>query len=322
MEKITLEKVASGVKEYIIMVIGISFYTFAWIACILPAHGTGGGATGLALVFTAAIKSLFGVEISIGDMALIINALLLIVAGFIIGWKFGIKTIFCVIMISVTLNFWQAKIPQLQMWLTERGMIAPDSLSIFGNLEPILLIIMGGLLCGVGIFMCLRQGGSTGGVDILALIINKYRPINYGRIVMIHDTTVICASLLVGNGPEAVIYGFIMTAVFSFATDAMLSGQQQSTQLLIISHEYEAIAEEITQKAHRGVTMLDGMGWYTKEPSQVVMVLCRKRETSDILKLIKGIDPNAFISVASVTGVYGKGFGMIGTGTLSAASKK
>ena len=317
MKSLTKNQVLIGIKEYLMMTFGILFYTFAWIACIIPAHGTGGGATGLSLVLCAAIENLFGFQISIGTMAFIVNGILLLFAGFIIGWKFGLKTIFCILILPLGLNFFQAEVPILQQWLVERGVIAAGSISIFGNLEPILLVIMGALLSGVGIYFCLMQGGSTGGVDIVALLINKYHPINYGRVVIVHDSAVILASLLVGNGPETVIYGFLMTIVFSVTADALLSGNQQSNQLMIISHEHERIAEEISAQAHRGVTLLDGMGWYTKEPSRVVMVLCRKRETNDILKIVKNIDPSAFCSVASVTGVYGKGFGLIGGGMLN-----
>lgn len=321
MEKITIGCVTNVVREYIIMTIGILFYTFAWIACILPAHGTGGGATGFSLVLCAAVQNLFNYHIAIGTMAFIVNGILLLFAGFIIGWNFGIKTIYCVILLPLSLNFFQAVLPHAQEWLMQMGVIAQGSLSIFGNLEPLLLVIMGGMLSGVGIYMCLRQGGSTGGTDIIALLINKRHPINYGRVVMITDSLIICSSLLVGNGPETVIYGFLVTAVFGLSTDALLAGNQQSNQVLIISHEHDRIAEEITQSAHRGVTMLDGMGWYSKQPSQVVMVICRKRETADILKIVKNIDPSAFISVASVTGVYGKGFGIIDGGMLNGTKK-
>lgn len=321
MKSLTKNQVLVGIKEYLMMTFGILFYTFAWIACIIPAHGTGGGATGLSLVLCAGIENLFGFQISIGTMAFIVNGILLLFAGFIIGWKFGIKTIFCILILPLGLNFFQAEIPILQQWLVDRGVIAAGSISIFGNLEPILLVIMGGLLSGVGIYFCLMQGGSTGGVDIIALLINKYHPINYGRVVIVHDSAVILASLLVGNGPETVIYGFLMTIVFSATADAFLSGNQQSNQVLIISHKHDLIAEEISAQAHRGVTMLNGMGWYTKEPSQVVMVICRKRETNDILKIVKNIDESAFCSVASVTGVYGKGFGLIGGGMLNGMKK-
>ena len=296
-EKITFGTIMGVVREYFVMTIGILLYTFAWIACILPAHGTGGGATGAALVLCGAIENLFNFQINIGTMAFIVNGILLLFAGFIIGWNFGIKTIFCIIVLPASLNFFQETLPGVQAWLAELGVIPPDAISLFGNLEPLLLVIMGGMLSGVGIYMCFRQGGSTGGTDIVALLINKYHPINYGRVVLVTDSLIICASLLVGNGI------------------------QQSNQILVISHEHDRIAAEIVEKAHRGVTMLNGMGWYTKESSQVVMVICRKRETADILKIVRNLDPKAFVSVASVTGVYGQGFGIIDGGMLNGMKK-
>ena len=298
-EKITFGTIMGVVREYFVMTIGILLYTFAWIACILPAHGTGGGATGAALVLCGAIENLFNFQINIGTMAFIVNGILLLFAGFIIGWNFGIKTIFCIIVLPASLNFFQETLPGVQAWL----------------------VIMGGMLSGVGIYMCFRQGGSTGGTDIVALLINKYHPINYGRVVLVTDSLIICASLLVGNGIETVIYGFLLTAVFGLSTDALLAGNQQSNQILVISHEHDRIAAEIVEKAHRGVTMLNGMGWYTKESSQVVMVICRKRETADILKIVRNLDPKAFVSVASVTGVYGQGFGIIDGGMLNGMKK-
>ena len=251
-EKITFGTIMGVVREYFVMTIGILLYTFAWIACILPAHGTGGGATGAALVLCGAIENLFNFQINIGTMAFIVNGILLLFAGFIIGWNFGIKTIFCIIVLPASLNFFQETLPGVQAWLAELGVIAPDAISLFGNLEPLLLVIMGGMLSGVGIYMCLRQGGSTGGTDIVALLINKYHPINYGRVVLVTDSLIICSSLLVGNGIETVIYGFLLTAVFGLSTDALLAGNQQSNQILVISHEHDRIAAEIVEKAHRG----------------------------------------------------------------------
>ena len=167
-EKITFGTIMGVVREYFVMTIGILLYTFAWIACILPAHGTGGGATGAALVLCGAIENLFNFQINIGTMAFIVNGILLLFAGFIIGWNFGIKTIFCIIVLPASLNFFQETLPGVQAWLAELGVIPPDAISLFGNLEPLLLVIMGGMLSGVGIYMCFRQGGSTGGTDIVA----------------------------------------------------------------------------------------------------------------------------------------------------------
>ena len=292
--KITSGRIMGVVREYFVMTIGILLYTFAWIACILPAHGTGGGATGAALVLCGAIENLFNFQINIGTMAFIVNGILLLFAGFIIGWNFGIKTIFCIIVLPASLNFFQETLPGVQAWLAELGVIPPDAISLFGNLEPLLLVIMGGMLSGVGIYMCFRQGGSTGGTDIVALLINKYHPINYGRVVLVTDSLIICASLLVGNGIETVIYGFLLTAVFGLSTDALLAGNQQSNQILVISHEHDRIAAEIVEKAHRGGDDAQRHGMGTrKESSQVVMVICRKRENGHILKIVRNLDPKA-----------------------------
>lgn len=157
-EKITFGTIMGVVREYFVMTIGILLYTFAWIACILPAHGTGGGATGAALVLCGAIENLFNFQINIGTMAFIVNGILLLFAGFIIGWNFGIKTIFCIIVLPASLNFFQETLPGVQAWLAELGVIPPDAISLFGNLEPLLLVIMGGMLSGVGIYMCFSSG--------------------------------------------------------------------------------------------------------------------------------------------------------------------
>ena len=152
--------------------------------------------------------------------------------------------------------------------------------------------------------MCFAQGGSTGGTDIVAMIINRYRTISYGKILIFSDFIIIGSSLLVGFNIDTVIYGYVMTAVVGYTVDMIMAGNQQSSQVLIVTHDYEKMADAIVQNIHRGVTLLDSQGWYTKERSKVVMVVCRKRETATILKFVKTIDPNAFMSVGSVLGVW------------------
>ena len=279
-------------KEYGLMALGMFFYSFGWIGCILPVGGTGGGAAGLSLVLCTAVERLAGVSIQIGTMVFILNAILLLVAGFIIGWNFGVKTIFCVIIISVSMNFWESVLPD----------------GNFLNLERILSVILGGILAGIGIALCFSQGGSTGGVDIVAMIINKYRTISYGKILIYSDFVIIGSTLLVGYHIDTVIYGYVMTAVVGYTVDIIQAGSQQSSQVLIFTHDYQTMSRTIVESAHRGVTLLDSEGGFSHEKSKVVMVVCRKRETAGILKLVKSVDPNAFISVGSVMGVYGKGF--------------
>lgn len=279
-------------KEYGLMSLGMLLYSFGWIGCILPVKGTGGGAAGLSLVLCNALEELFGFSVQIGTMVFIINALLLLVAGFIVGWNFGIKTIFSVAVLSVALNFWEAVLP------------AGD----FLHLERILAVILGGILAGLGIALCFSQGGSTGGTDIVAMIINKYRTISYGKILIYSDFVIIGSSMLVGYQIDTVIYGYVMTAVVGYTVDMIMAGSQQSSQVFIFTHDYERMAGAIIESAHRGVTLLDSQGGYSHERSKVVLVVCRKRESANILKLAKSVDPDAFISVGSVMGVYGKGF--------------
>ena len=292
MKPLTTQTVLKTVKEYLFMTIGMFFYSFGWIGCVLPAGGTGGGATGLALVLSRAADHLFGVSLQIGTIAFIINAILLLIAGFIIGWNFGIKTIFCVTMISVGLNFWTAVLP------------AGFSLGI----ENILAIILGGIISGIGIAMCFSQGGSTGGIDIVAMIINNYHTISYGKILIYGDFLIIGSSLLVGFHIDAIIYGYVLTAVVGYTVDMIMAGNQQSNQVFIVTRDYEKMAEAIAENVHRGVTLIDSQGWYSKQASKIVMVVCRKRETAMLLKFVKTVDPNAFITVGSVMGVYGLGF--------------
>ena len=272
MKTLTMETVLKSVKEYFLMTVGMMLYSFGWIGCILPVKGTGGGAAGLSLVVCSALGQI-GVDIQIGTMVFVLNAILLLVAGFIVGWNFGVKTIFCVVVISLGMNFWQDVLPE----------------GDFLHLERILAVILGGILAGIGIAMCFAQGG-------------------YGKILIFSDFIIIGSSLLVGFNIDTVIYGYVMTAVVGYTVDMIMAGNQQSSQVLIVTHDYEKMADAIVQNIHRGVTLLDSQGWYTKERSKVVMVVCRKRETATILKFVKTIDPNAFMSVGSVMGVYGKGF--------------
>ena len=294
---ISLSQVAVGIKEYVIMTLGMFMYAFGWVACIIPAGGMGGGATGLSMLLNAVFPAL-----SIGTFVFIINALLLIIAGFIIGWNFGIKTIYCIIVLSIAMDAWDYIIPP--------GILVEYTQNI--DSHNILLVILGAIIAGSGVAIGFSQGGSTGGTDIVAMIINKYKTISYGKIVISSDFFIIGCSIFVASdiatGIATIIYGYIMIAVHGYTVDLIQSGSQQSSQIFIISPKYELIADAINNDAHRGVTVLDGTGWYTKKETKIVMVVCRKRNASYILKLVHSIDPNAFITMGSVMGVYGQGF--------------
>lgn len=280
------------------MTVGMFCYAFGWIGCILPAKCVGGGATGLSLL----IYYFTGQTLSIGVLVFIINAILLLIAGFIVGWKFGIKTIFCICILSLAMSTLQ------EIFTLPDGTI----MDIFKLDNRLLSTIIGGIFSGVGVAMCFSQGGSTGGVDIVAMIINNYRTVSYGKIVRAIDSVIIGAAILLpasaNIGIDGVIYGFVMTAVLSYTVDMLMTGNQQSNQIMIVCKDYQQMADAMNNIAHRGATILDAKGWYSKNQHNIVMVVCRKRDTSVVLKIIKEVDPDAFITVGSVMGVYGKGF--------------
>ena len=306
--KLSMTKVAVGLKEYIILGLGMFLYAFGWTACIIPSGGMGGGATGMSMLLNAVFPA-----ISLGQFVFIINAILLLIGGFIVGWNFGIKTIYCIIVLSVAMDTWDFWLPDgtlLDGEIIKNGLLVQYTETI--NSHNILLIILGAVVAGSGVAISFSQGGSTGGTDIVAMIINKYKTISYGRIVISSDFFIIGCSIFVADdiatGIATIVYGYIMIAVYGYTVDVIQSGSQQSSQIFIISPKYAEIAAAINNEAHRGVTIIDGKGWYSKSECKIAMVVCRKRNASEILKIAHRIDENAFITMGSVMGVYGKGF--------------
>lgn len=294
-------------KEYALITLGILLYVTGWNLFLIPNNLVGGGVSGAAAIIQYATRGF----IKIGTTYFVVNVVLLVIALFILGKGFGGKTVFAVILASVGLNALQDVIPAeiVQTLAIDNG--------------KLMSTIMGGILVGVGIGMTMSQGGSTGGTDIIALIVNKYRNVSPGRMILWMDVVIILSSMLVPSYSHdgtllpwtekvtTVVYGFILVVVNSTVLDLYLSGSRQSVQLFILSQKYAEIADMITHNLHRGVTVLDGKGWYTKHDTEVLMVLTRKSDLSMLLRLVKSVDPNAFLSVSSVTGVYGKGFDTI-----------
>lgn len=297
------------VKEYALVAVGILLYVLGWSIFLVPNNLIGGGVTGFASIIQYATKGV----IKIGTTYFVLNTLLLVAALFTLGKNFGGKTVFAIVIASVGLNVAQQIIP------TE----ICQTLAIDNG--KLMSTIMGGILVGVGIGLTMSQGGSTGGTDIIALIVNKYRNVSPGRMILWMDVAIILSSLLIPSYSSSgelmpwtekittVVYGFILVVITSTVLDLYLSGSKQSVQLFILSKKYAEIADAITKDLHRGVTVLDGKGWYTQQSTEVLMVLTRKSDLNLLLKYVKSIDSNAFLSVSSVTGVYGKGFDTIKT---------
>ncbi|MBO4536202.1 MAG: YitT family protein [Bacteroidales bacterium] len=293
------KKIFATVKSYAIITLGLLLYVLAWSIFIIPNHLVGGGVTGI----SAVIQYCTGFHVSYSFF--IINAILLLIALKVLGPAFGVKTVYAMVVTTLLLRFAPMVIPEdfIQIISIDNG--------------KLLSVILGGALSALGISLTFSQGGSSGGTDIIALMINKYRAISPGRILLILDIFIIASSLIVptegswGVRVANLVYGYVMAGVFSFALDLFVSGSKQSVQILIFSKNFEKIADRITQEAHRGVTALEGKGWYTKDPSTVLVVVARKHELKFLLNLIKEEDPQAFLSVGSVTGVYGSGFDVI-----------
>ena len=298
---------ARTLRDYAMVTVGILLYVLGWSIFLVSNNLVGGGVTGLSAILQYATHGV----IKIGYSYFVINVALIIAAVFVLGFGFGWKTIYATVLASVGLNVFQAIIPAdfIQAIAIDNG--------------KLMSTIMGGIMVGVGIGLTMVAGGSTGGTDIIALMVNKYRNVSPGRLILIMDVVVITSSMLVPSyTPDGelmpfvgkvttVVYGFILIVINSTVLDVVISGSRQSVQLFILSKNYAEIADAITHDLHRGVTVLDGKGWYTKQDTEVLMVLTRKSDLNLLLRYVKTIDPDAFLSVSSVTGVYGKGFDVI-----------
>jgi len=305
-------KVFRTVKSYFLIAVGLLCYVLGWTIFLIPNNLVGGGVTGISSIILYA----FGVPISITYFT--INVILLLIALKVLGKSFGVKTVYAIVVTTIFFQFVPSFIPQ--------DFINEIALSN----GKLLAAIFGGVMSGFGIGISFSQGGSTGGTDIIALMVAKYHNIAPGRMILYMDLVIIASSLLIpakdildasGNiiGKETwgmrlatVLYGYMLIVACAQIVDMMVAGSRQSVQVHIFSQEYIAIANKITQEMGRGVTVLTGEGWYTKTESKMLLVVIHKAETSKLHNLIKEIDRDAFISMAPVTGVWGRGFQQLG----------
>ena len=312
------------IKEWLLVTLGILVYVTGWSIFLIPNNLIGGGVSGISSMIQYATNG----TIQMGYSYFFLNAVLIIAAIVILGMGFGAKTIYAIILASVALRFLPGLIP-----VSIIKTLAIDN-------GKLLSVLMGGIMAGIGIGMSISNGGSTGGTDIIALIYTKYHNVSPGKVILFLDFIIIGSSIFVPSFvPEldpmtgqpvldaagnpvtfrmplaekvtTILYGLILVTVNSYVLDMYISGSQQSVQLFILSREYEKIADAITHDMHRGVTVLDGKGWYTKQDTKVLMVITRKSDLNLMLRYIKQMDSNAFLSVSSVNGVYGKGFDSI-----------
>lgn len=277
------------IKDYFFIIFGSFCYALAWQGFLIPNELTTGAVTGLASIIYYA----FGTP-PIDVTYAVVNVILLIFALKILGVKFCIRTILGVFFCWLFLHV-------LPLWI-------PDGLT---KGDTFMASVIGGILCGVGLGVVFTANGSTGGTDIIAAMVNKYRNVSFGKMLLYIDIIIISSSYLVFHDVERVIYGYIIMFITTTVCDMIINGIRASSQLLIFSDKWEEIAEQISNELQRGVTVLDGMGWYTKKSKKVLVVVAKRTQISQIQRLIKNIDPNAFISQSSVSAVYGQGFDKI-----------
>ena len=274
-------------RDYLMIALGMIMYGIGWTVFLLPNDITTGGVPGIAsLVY-------FATGLPVQYVYFGINFLLLLLAIRILGWKFSIKTIFAVF----TLTSFLPIIQQLT-----------DGVRL---LQPFMACVIGASFCGGGIGIAFSSNGSTGGTDIIAAIINKYRDITLGRVMLFCDLIIISSSYFVLKDWEKVVYGYVTLYICSFVLDQVVNSARQSVQFFIISEKYEEIARHINVYPHRGATVINASGFYTGKEIKMLFVLAKKRESTIIFRLIKDIDPNAFVSQSQVIGVYGEGFDKI-----------
>lgn len=293
-------KTVNVILDYFAMTVGVVLYTLAWGCFVVPNGMSSGGVTGLCTI----LQMLTNGRITVGVSYAVINVFLLLGGFAILGKGFGLKTIFCIAVSSVLLEFW-SYFPALQ--------------AVEGNFlyvpEKFMVPVIAGLIEAVGVQLIFSRGGSTGGTDIVALVVNKFWPMTPGKLYMMTDVFIIACILFVpGKTFSDMIYGYIMMFTFSMTLDLIMMGRQSSVKLLVFSDKYEEIADFINRNMKRGVTVLRAEGWYTKADKNVLLVVLAKRQLRAVEKAVKRIDPKAFMTVSKTAAVYGEGFEQIKTG--------
>lgn len=278
--------------DYLLITVGLAIYAFGWGFFLLPYKMVSGGVTGVAaLVF-------YGTGIQISYTYFAINFILLVVALKVLGLRFMVKTIYAIVVLSLFLEIVQNIVTQ------------PDGTmyQMLGANEDFMSVILGSIFSGIALAVVFLRNGSTGGTDIVAAVVNHYRDISLGRVLIFVDLMIISSSYILFEDWRKIVFGLVLMVLENFTLDYVMNSRRESVQFLIFSRKNKDIAHEIGTKMQRGITILDGHGWYSGKEMQVLCILAKKRESVMMLRIIKRIDPNAFVSVGAVSGVYGEGF--------------
>ena len=301
-------KLLSTVKDYLILTVASFLFAFAWEEFMIPNGMSAGGMMGLCTIVQYATGGFIQAQYSY----IVINAVLIIVAVLAMGIGFGFKTIYCIVVSSLAMGL----VGSLDFLHSAPG----EFLFIQ---ERVLIPVFAGAIEAIGIGLILRYGGSTGGTDIISLMVNKYWPISLSMIYLVTDV-IICSLLLFlpEKNFSDMCYGLEELVVFSLMIDIVVGGKRSSYQLLVFSEHYKEIADHIITNMDRGVTLLKAQGWYTKKDKDVLLILINQKELPSLTRVIKEVDPRAFMSISPTNNVYGEGFEEIKTGVSLKKKKK
>ena len=285
-------KILNVIWDYFLMTVGSAIFCMAWTSFIIPNGLASGGLTGLCTIIQ------YGTGIPVGITYPILNILLLILGVLSLGRAFGVKTIYVIALTSLLFDL-LPQFPQLEVLMNEKLLVA----------------LVGAGMESVGIGLVLLRGGSTGGTDILAMMINKYWPVSPGKVYLYSDIFIITMLMFVPDkGLVDMIYAFVLMLGFSFGVDYVLLGNKSSVQILVFSSRYQEIADHMINEVHRGVTALQSVGWYSQQESKVLLIVARKHQMNEVVNEVKKIDKRAFISISTAMSVFGEGFEEVKTG--------
>lgn len=284
--KINRNLVFRELRDYIMIAFAMLLYCVGWTLFLLPNNITTGGVPGISSII------FWGTGIPVQVSYFIMNVVLMIFALWILGWRFCMKTIYAMFVLTTMVGF------------------STENLSDLGLLQDqtFLAAILGAVFCGCGVGLCLSFHGSTGGTDIIAAIINKYKNISLGKVIMLADVIIVTSSYLVLHDIEKIVYGYVVLLITGYCIDAVVSSFRQSVQFFIISDKFEEIGRQISSVSKRGCTVINSKGSYTGNDVKMLFVLARRSESEKIYHIINNVDPRAFVSQSLTIGVYGDGF--------------
>ena len=300
--KYEIKALRSEVQDYVFITLGLLLYSFGFTVFLMPYEIVTGGVAGIsAIVFYA---TGFQIEYTY----FLINAALLVMALRLLGWRFLSKTIYAIVMLSFLLGYFQTLLPT-----DAEG----HFIKILGEGQDFMSLVLGCTMTGSALGIVFLNNGSTGGTDIIAASVNKFRDVSLGTVLAFIDLLIIGSCLLIPQfgtmlqRATMVVFGLCTMVIENFMLDFLMNHQRQSVQFMIFSNKWQEIANAIGTQLDHGVTILDGHGWYTGHERKVLCILAKKRESQLIFRIIKMIDPNAFVSQSAVIGVFGEGFDTI-----------